>query len=46
MKMEHSIASDVDGTVEAISVSVGDQVKAKQLVATVTPDPSDESEQG
>ncbi len=38
MKMEHPLKSDVDGTVEAVNVSQGDQVKLRQLLVSVSPD--------
>ena len=39
MKMEHAIKAQVAGTVEAIHVTVGEQVSADQLLAVVTPEP-------
>jgi len=38
MKMEHPLKSDVNGTVEAVNVTQGDQVKLRQLLVSVTPD--------
>ncbi len=38
MKMEHRIVADVDGTLEQLLVSVGQQVKTRQLLAAITPD--------
>ena len=38
MKMEHPLKSDVDGTVETVNVSPGDQVKLRQLLVNVKPD--------
>jgi geranyl-CoA carboxylase alpha subunit len=38
MKMEHPLKSDVDGVVEAVNVSQGDQVKLRQLLVNVKPD--------
>lgn len=38
MKMEHPLKSDVNGTIESITVQAGDQVKIRQLLVTVTPD--------
>jgi geranyl-CoA carboxylase alpha subunit len=35
MKMEHRILSDVDGTVEALHVDAGVQVKTRQLLAEI-----------
>ena len=35
MKMEHPLKAGVDGTVTAISCEAGQQVKSKQLLATV-----------
>ena len=37
--MEHAIKAQVAGTVEAIHVTVGEQVSADQLLAVVTPEP-------
>ncbi len=37
MKMEHPLKADSDGIVESINVSVGSQVKGRQLLATLTP---------
>ena len=42
MKMEHPLKSDVDGTIESITVAKGDQVKLRQLLASVMPIESDE----
>lgn len=42
MKMEHPLKSDVDGIVEAVNTSKGDQVKLRQLLVTVTPNESAE----
>ncbi len=36
--MEHSLKADCDGTVEAVDLTVGSQVKRQQLLVTVTPD--------
>ena len=38
MKMEHQLRSDVTGTVTAVSVKDGDQVKIRQLLVEVEPD--------
>jgi geranyl-CoA carboxylase alpha subunit len=38
MKMEHPLKSDVDGTVSAVHVKVGQQVKLRQILVEVTPD--------
>ncbi|MDF1642762.1 MAG: acetyl/propionyl/methylcrotonyl-CoA carboxylase subunit alpha [Pseudomonadales bacterium] len=38
MKMEHQLRSDVNGTVTAVSVKGGDQVKIRQLLVEVQPD--------
>jgi biotin carboxyl carrier protein len=35
MKMEHEIKAPVDGIVEEIGVAEGDQVEARQTLATV-----------
>jgi geranyl-CoA carboxylase alpha subunit len=35
MKMEHPLKAGIAGTVEAVNVAVGDQVKARQLLAQV-----------
>ena len=37
MKMEHSLRAGVDGTVESVSISTGDQVKGKQVVLSIAP---------
>jgi geranyl-CoA carboxylase alpha subunit len=37
MKMEFQLATPVDGTVAAVSVSAGSQVKGRQLLVQVTP---------
>ena len=37
MKMEHRLLADVDGTMTALHVSTGDQVKTRQLLAEITP---------
>ena len=37
MKMEHPLKSDVEGIVEAVNVSQGDQVKLRQLLVNVIP---------
>lgn len=36
MKMEHPLKSDVDGVVESVTVTKGDQVKLRQLLVSVT----------
>jgi geranyl-CoA carboxylase alpha subunit len=36
MKMEHQLKAGIDGIVESISCEIGQQVKSKQLLATVT----------
>jgi geranyl-CoA carboxylase alpha subunit len=41
MKMEHPLKSDVDGIVESINTTKGDQVKLRQLLVAVTPDESE-----
>jgi len=38
MKMEHPLKADVDGTVSAVHVKVGQQVKLRQILVEVTPD--------
>lgn len=38
MKMEHPLKSDLDGQVESITVSKGDQVKLRQLLVSVQAD--------
>tara|TARA_B100000749_G_scaffold280771_1_gene278563 strand:+ start:48605 stop:48988 length:384 start_codon:yes stop_codon:yes gene_type:complete len=38
MKMEYSLAADVDGTVTGLNVSVGDQVNKDQLLAQIQGD--------
>ncbi|MBA3979394.1 MAG: 3-methylcrotonyl-CoA carboxylase [Alcanivorax sp.] len=38
MKIEHSLKSDVDGTVERVTVGNGDQVKGKQILLSIIPD--------
>ena len=42
MKMEHALKAGISGTVSAISCSVGQQVKSRQLLATVEGDQSDD----
>ena len=42
MKMEHQLKAGIAGTVEAISIQPGQQVKARQLLATISPDPSEQ----
>ncbi|WP_461536480.1 acetyl/propionyl/methylcrotonyl-CoA carboxylase subunit alpha [Spongorhabdus nitratireducens] len=37
MKMEHPLTADCDGVLSELQVSAGDQVKSKQLLATITP---------
>ena len=37
MKMEFQLATPVDGTVAAVSVAAGTQVKGRQLLVQVTP---------
>jgi geranyl-CoA carboxylase alpha subunit len=37
MKMEHRLLADVDGTLETLHVSAGDQVKTRQLLAEIRP---------
>jgi biotin carboxyl carrier protein len=34
--MEHQLKAGIDGIVESISCEIGQQVKSKQLLATVT----------
>ena len=36
MKMEHQLTTDIDGVVDSVLVKNGDQVKLKQLLASVT----------
>jgi propionyl-CoA carboxylase alpha chain len=38
MKMEHEIVAGVTGNLSSLDVSVGAQVQARQLLATVTPE--------
>ncbi|WP_111656399.1 acetyl/propionyl/methylcrotonyl-CoA carboxylase subunit alpha [Isoalcanivorax indicus] len=38
MKIEHSLKSDVDGTVERVTVRNGDQVKGKQILLSIIPE--------
>lgn len=38
MKMEHQLKADLDGVIENISVKGGDQVKVRQLLASITAD--------
>ena len=38
MKMEHQLRASCDGVVENISTIIGNQVKTKQLLLTITPD--------
>ena len=35
MKMEHALKAGISGTVTAVSCEVGQQVKSRQLLATV-----------
>ncbi len=42
MKMEHQLKAGIAGTVEAINIQPGQQVKARQLLATISPDPSEQ----
>jgi len=44
MKMEHQLKSDVNGTVANIGVSSGAQVKGRQLLVEVEPEPEAETE--
>jgi geranyl-CoA carboxylase alpha subunit len=44
MKMEHQLKSGINGRVESISVSVGDQVKERQQLLSVVA--IDEEQQG
>jgi len=37
MKMEHRILADVCGTVSAVHVAQGDQVKTRQLLVEIAP---------
>ena len=43
MKMEHSLTSPIDGTVELL-VAAGDQVKVDQILARVIPHASETSD--
>lgn len=38
MKMEHAITANVQGVVESLSTSAGEQVKTRQLLARIAPD--------
>ena len=38
MKMEFQLQTPVAGTVQAVSVSAGDQVKARQLLVELEPE--------
>jgi geranyl-CoA carboxylase alpha subunit len=38
MKMEHSLKADSNGTIESISIKVGDQVKGRQLLVNIKVD--------
>ncbi|MDV4146540.1 acetyl/propionyl/methylcrotonyl-CoA carboxylase subunit alpha [Shimia sp. FJ5] len=44
MKMEHPIKADIDGTLSELPIREGDQVRMRQLLATVSPDATDSSE--
>jgi len=35
MKMEHQLKAAIDGTVENVSASIGEQVKERQVLVTV-----------
>jgi len=37
MKMQTAIRAEIDGTISALSVSIGQQVDAKDLLAEVNP---------
>ncbi len=41
MKMEHRLASDVDGVVAEVTAAAGDQVRIRQILVTVTPEGDD-----
>jgi len=41
MKMEHRLEADVAGTVSRIAVEVGQQVKIRQLLAEIAPEPTE-----
>ena len=45
MKMEHPLKSDVNGTIEAINISKGDQVKLRQLLVSVISDEDSSSDE-
>ena len=36
MKMEHQLKADVDGVVERVNAAIGDQVKERQVLITVS----------
>ena len=38
MKMEHPLKSDVNGIVDTVNVTIGDQVKLRQLLVTINAD--------
>ncbi|MEZ5714893.1 MAG: biotin/lipoyl-containing protein [Paracoccaceae bacterium] len=40
MKMEHQLVSDVDGLVAEVAVAAGAQVRIRQLIVSVTPEPA------
>jgi acetyl-CoA/propionyl-CoA carboxylase, biotin carboxylase, biotin carboxyl carrier protein len=44
MKMEHVLTAPVDGTVTALDVTAGQQVRLDEQVAVVTPAAADEGE--
>jgi len=43
MKMEHQLKADKDGILGPIGCSAGDQVKARQLLATISDNPADQA---
>ena len=43
MKMEHTLTTPIDGTVE-LTVAVGDQVRVDQILARIVPTPTEEDQ--
>ena len=42
MKMEHPVRAGMDGVVEQINATIGDQCSAKQILGTLKPEPETE----